>query len=284
MSRLSKILLGGGIWLLAACAGSEPVASAPDLNAIINGEPDQVHANVGALLYDIDGGGTPTNNDLLCSGTYVGPGLTGSGAEAEVFLTAGHCLAWNRDPAKKMWVTFDPDLTDGVSGPIGVIGTVVDPGFGHDEGNAHDLALVFLPPGSVSATPAPLPTSNALGTMAARGGLRGALFENVGYGGSMAFKRGRPRLSYPDKRLMSLSPFMALTADRLGLLINHDATGRGGDCFGDSGSPKFLQGGDGTILAIVSWGDANCRATSWSQRLDTPSAQLFLDTYLAPAN
>lgn len=280
MSRLSRIVLAGGVWLLAACAGSGPVASAPELNAIINGVPDLDHAGVGALLHDSDGEGTPTNEDLLCSGTYLGAGRMGDDAAAEVFLTAGHCLAWIGNPANDMWVTFDPDLTDNVTGLIEVIGTVVDPGFGHDEGNAHDLALVFLPPGSVSATPAPLPTLNLLGTLAARGGLRGALFENVGYGGSMEFKRGRPRLSYPDKRQLSLSPFMALTSSRLGLLMNHDATGRGGDCFGDSGSPKFLEDGDGTILAMVSWGDANCRATSWSQRLDTPSALTFLRTYL----
>jgi hypothetical protein len=280
MSRLSRIMLAGAVGLLAACAGSEPVASAPELNAIIGGEPDLAHANVGALLYDLDGQGTPSNEDLLCSGSYVGAGLTGTGAAVDVFLTAGHCLAWIREPVKTMWVTFDRDLTDGVTGEIEVIGTVVDPGFGHNEGDGHDLALVFLPPGSVSADPASLPTTDLLGTMAARGGLRGALFENVGYGGSMEFKRGWPRLSYPDKRQTSLSPFMALTPSRLGLLINQDATAQGGDCYGDSGSPKFLQGGDGTILAIVSWGDANCRATSWSQRLDTPSALAFLRTYL----
>ena len=280
MSRLSRIMLAGAVWVVAACAGSEPVASAPELNAIINGEPDLAHDGVGALLYDFDGQETPSNEDLLCSGSYLGTGQTGTGAAADVFLTAGHCLAWIREPAKTMWVTFDPDLTDGVTGPIEVIGTVVTPGFGHDEGDAHDLALVFLPSGSVSATPARLPTLNLLGAMAAKGGLRGALFENVGYGGSMEFKRGRPRLSYPDRRQISLSPFMALTSSRLGLLMNHDATGRGGDCFGDSGSPKFLQGGDGTILAIVSWGDPNCRATSWSQRLDTPSGLTFLRTYL----
>ena len=280
MSRLSRVMLAGAVWLFAACAGSEPVASAPELNAIINGQPDQDHSNVGALLYDFDGQGTPSNEDLLCSGTYVGTGRTGTGAAADVFLTAGHCIAGIREPAKTMWVTFDPDLTDGVAGSIEVIGAVVAPGFGHDEGDAHDLALVFLPPASVSATAAGLPTLDILGTMAAKGGLRGALFENVGYGGSMEFKRGRPRLSYPDRRQISLSPFMALTASRLGLLMNHDATGQGGDCFGDSGSPKFLQGGDGTILAIVSWGDANCRATSWSQRLDTPSGLAFLQSYL----
>lgn len=279
MSRLFRIMLAGGVWFLAACAGSETVAGMPDVDLIINGGDDGgQHPNVGALLYDLKQNGLSAN-DLLCSGTYVGPAQY-QNEDVDAFLTAGHCLAWIQDPAEDMWVTFDPDLTDGVSGPIGVIGTVVEPGFGHDEGNAHDLGLVFLPPGSVSATPAPLPTLNALGTMAARGGLRGVLFENVGYGGSMAFKRGWPRLSYPDKRQISLSPFMALTASRLGLLMNHDATGQGGDCFGDSGSPKFLQGGDGTVLAIVSWGDANCRATSWSQRLDTPSALTFLRTYL----
>ena len=283
MHRISTMILAGGVWLASACAGPEPLTSGPDVNLIIAGEPDlDRHPNVGALLYDFDGQGQPTRDDLLCSGTYVGPGLTPAQAPADVFLTAGHCLAWNRDATKAMWVTFDADLTNGVDAPLQVTGSIVDPGYGHDQGDLHDLALVFLPAGSVSGiAPADLPGLDLLGTMARQGGLRGVLFENVGYGGSMAFKKGPPRLSYPDKRLVSRSPFLALTASRLGLQMNPDATGQGGDCYGDSGSPKFLQG-SATIVATVSWGDAVCRATSWTQRLDTPSALAFLGTYLTP--
>jgi hypothetical protein len=73
---------------------------------------------------------------------------------------------------------------------------------------------------------------------------------------------------------------MALQPTWLGLLMNSAATGQGGDCYGDSGGPKFLEGDPTTIYAIVVTGDMNCRATSWNWRLDTPEARSFLSTFL----
>ena len=280
MRRLAGTLLASCVCLQAACSRTDPLASAPDVSLIVNGEPDgTTHGNVGALLYDFDADGEPTSDDLLCSGAYVGEASSGS---VEFFLTAGHCLAWPRDPEALMWVTFDPDLTDGVDDAVPAGTGFVDPGFGHDEGDLHDLALVTLPAGTGAAlglVPASLPPLNLLTVMARRGGLRGTLFENVGYGITATFKGGPPRFSVPNMRMASLSPFMALTGSRLGLLMNQEATGLGGDCNGDSGAPKFLQGTN-TIVATVSWGDAMCRATSWNQRLDTPSARAFLGQHL----
>jgi hypothetical protein len=280
MRRLAGTLLASCVCLQAACSRTEPLASAPDVALIVNGEPDgTTHGNVGALLYDFDADGEPTSDDLLCSGSYVGEASSGS---VELFLTAGHCLAWPRDPGVLMWVTFDPDLTDGVDDAVPTGTGYVDPGFGHDEGDLHDLALVGLPAGTGAAlglVPADLPPLNLLTMMSRRGGLRGTLFENVGYGLNATFKQGQPRFSLVDMRMVSLSPFMALTGSRLGLLMNQDATGLGGDCYGDSGAPKFLRGTN-TIVATVSWGDANCRATSWNQRLDTQSARAFLGQHL----
>jgi hypothetical protein len=114
--------------------------------------------------------------------------------------------------------------------------------------------------------------------MARQGTLRNATFVNVGYGGATT-RRGRPAISYPSRRLWSVSPFRALTHGWLGLLINTNATGQGGDCYGDSGGPKFLLETN-VIYATVSWGDIPCRATSWNYRLDIPSARNFLGEYL----
>ncbi len=48
--------------------------------------------------------------------------------------------------------------------------------------------------------------------------------------------------------------------------------------FGDSGGPTFL--GD-TLVALTIWGESSkCTSPSYQYRLDTPSAQDFLQTYL----
>lgn len=284
-----KHLIAGAFVLaglaLAACGQEGDDSLAPQVEPIVNGTFDgTTHPMVGALLYDFDANGTATNMDLLCSGAFVGPARSGIGHDGQdVFLTAAHCVA-DLPPAAgraKLWVTFDNDLiAAGVTGAVEAASVVFDPAYGHDNGDLHDLALVFLPAGAaVGISRATLPSAGRLDLMARGGGLRGKNFENVGYGADAAFKKGRPRISYPDRRLVSTSPFMALTRTWLGLLINNDATGQGGDCFGDSGSAKFIPGTT-TIVATVSWGDVNCRATSWNYRLDTPSARGFLGQYL----
>ena len=73
---------------------------------------------------------------------------------------------------------------------------------------------------------------------------------------------------------------MALTPTWLGLRMNAAVTGKGGDCYGDSGGPKFLAGDPTTILAHVVTGDAYCRATTWDYRLDTPAARDFLGQFV----
>jgi secreted trypsin-like serine protease len=40
-----------------------------------------------------------------------------------------------------------------------------------------------------------------------------------------------------------------------------------GTCFGDSGGPHFWQD-TRIIVAVTSWGDANCRSNNMTQRLD----------------
>jgi hypothetical protein len=102
---------------------------------------------------------------------------------------------------------------------------------------------------------------------------------NVGYGVS-ATRTGVPGFGFDGKRSYSLSEFMGLQPTWLGLLMNTSATGEGGDCYGDSGGPKFIQGDATTIYATVTTGDMNCRATTWDWRLDTPEARGFLGQYV----
>ncbi len=276
MLRLPLFTLAAAAVALAGCAPSEaPTApEAPAITPIIGGTYDPVaRPNVGALLYDFDEDGVPTANDLLCSGTYVG--LAGNGKPA--FLTAAHCLAW-LPPSAVFRVTFAPDLTVAALPTVASAGWEYDPGYLRGSGEGHDLGLVYLAtaPGVPAAAIAP---RGALDAMAAGGGLRGVLFENVGYGADLARRTGPPSVIWPDRRLVSVSPFMGLTRTRLGLLMNSTATGQGGDCYGDSGSPKFLPG-QNTVYAIVSWGDVPCRATSWNQRVESAAAHAFLSSKL----
>lgn len=55
----------------------------------------------------------------------------------------------------------------------------------------------------------------------------------------------------------------------------------GGDCYGDSGGPKFFEGNTRLIVATVTTGDYPCRATTWDQRLDTQTSREFLGRFVA---
>jgi hypothetical protein len=286
-----SLALGGLVCfalLAAGCADQAPPMepdateprAAPDRPSFINnGVPTgDDFASVGALLYDFNQDGVIDGDDLVCSGSLVAP---------TVFLTAAHCVILF--PAgTPLYVSFSPDLYDE---PIVIpaTGFTYDPRFPLHHtpagplaiaGGRYDLALVFLPAEDVAyLTPLQLPPAGALSALAAQGGLNGHHFINVGYGVDAA-PSGPPSFVYDGVRKWSLSPFMALQPTWLGLLMNQHATGQGGDCGGDSGSPKFLEGNTTTIYAIVSWGDRVCRATSWDWRLDTPQARSFLGQYV----
>ena len=247
-------------------------SGAPSL--IVNGTPTgSSYSSVGALMVDFNRDGVLNGDDEDCTGSLIA---------ADVFLTAAHCVVdpVYFPPGTQFYVSFAPDLYAKSIKVIKATSVVYDPGYGHDQANLHDEALVFLPKGSTKGmTILRLPPAGALDAMAAHGGLTSAVFVNVGYGTS-ASKTGIPSFTFDGKRNMSESPFMALQPNWLGLLMNTSATGLGGDCYGDSGGPKFLEGDNLTVYATVTTGDMNCRATSWDFRTDTPTARAFLGQYL----
>ena len=248
-------------------------AGAPSL--IVNGTPTgSSYSSVGALMVDFNKDGVLNGDDEDCTGSLIAP---------DVFLTAAHCVVdpVYFPPGTQFYVSFAPDLYAKSIKVIKATSVVHDPGYGHDQANLHDEALVFLPKGSTKGmTPLTLPRAGALDIMAAQGGLTNSVFVNVGYGTS-ASRTGIPSFGYDGKRNMSQSPFMALQPNWLGLLMNESATGLGGDCYGDSGGPKFLVGDNSTVYATVTTGDYNCRATTWDFRTDTPTARSFLGQYLS---
>jgi hypothetical protein len=276
--RLTQSLatLGTLVLLGAACADPIPTGAVVDRPSfIVNGEPSgALYPSVGALIFDWwEPLGVVNGDDQWCTGSLI---------SSTVFVTAAHCVVGpDTPPGTQFYVSFASDLLARHVKIIKATGYAFDPLYGHDVAKLHDLAVVFLPATATRGmTPLELPDAGELDRLAAQGALSKTLFVNVGYGSS-ASRTGPPRFGWDGKRNMSKSEFMGLQPTWLGLLMNASATGEGGDCYGDSGGPKFIDGNPNRIYATVTTGDYPCRATTWDWRLDTPEARAFLGQFVA---
>lgn len=239
--------------------------------AITYGEPDgHDHPNVGILAADFGGG---TGVAGFCSGTLIAP---------DVFLTAGHCVAFLPDlKIEEVFVSFDPEFDSDSQLHSGSY--ELHPGYGASFAHFNDLAVVLLDePVPETITPARLPPAGFLDDLGPRG-LKGQHFTAVGYGVTEPTLGGGPPLfdGFGIRRV-SVSSFYALIDQWLHLSQN-DATGDAGTCFGDSGGPNFFGAGDGEttmVASVTSTGDAMCLATNTTYRVDTPEARAFLGNFV----
>ncbi len=256
--------------LALACATAAVLAATA--SAITFGEPDGTrHPNVGALVADWNE--ESPGPDQFCTGTLVSPTL---------FLTAAHCLTgWPE--GTQFWVTFSPVYDEAAASPTGLVAVtsfVIHEDFGQPGGgsDAHDIAIVTLATPQ-SATQAQLPTLGLLDTYSQQQ-LRGLQFTTVGYGLVRNTKKGGPH-GFVDEttRMVAQQTLLSLQATWLTLNMN-PSTGSGGTCYGDSGGPHFLGGmTSNLIVSLTVTGDAMCRATDKTYRLDTESAQEFLSRF-----
>jgi len=259
------------------------------------------HPMVGAIYADIyppyDG---PRGDEIVCSGSYAGPSRDGN---HDVFLTAAHCIALLVDfGVTDFSVSFDPDPQDPDDDTPGVPDRLIpasefhwDPRFSeqivHGVGpiethlkndNWYDSGVLLLPRGSVGdIDPVRLPTAGYLDDLKA-GGLTGMTFELVGFGVQPSWHQpGGTQIPFiPDgKRRRGFSKASGLTAAWLRLLQNPQATGLGGICLFDSGSPQFVPG-TRMIVSTTSSANGSCHAINRNYRLDTPPARKFLGRYL----
>jgi secreted trypsin-like serine protease len=251
--------------LIAILAIGVPIAQ-----AITFGQPDgDEHPNVGAMIVlEPDG-----KYYLYCSGTLISP---------TVFLTAAHCTAaadfYGADP-HDVFVTFDP-VWDETS--ILHQGTYyLNPDYGHDAHDANDVAVIVLDEEipDTEIEPAVLPTAGLLSAMKADHQLKDQTFVTVGYGTLRDDKTGGPHaLDGAGERYQAEQTFLALKPFWLQISMN-PSTGNGGTCYGDSGGPHFLGDSD-MVVSLTVTGDAWCRATDVTYRMDTESARAYLADFV----
>jgi len=253
------------------------------VRAIVYGFEDtsNVFRNTGAFIVK-----SPTTGEIfpICSGTLISP---------TVFLTASHCTAFfEQDLASQgytAFVSFDGlipfgDLTSNQTKLIPVVQVVTNPGFNQTSSDPGDIAVLLLQEKDTHGiTPAKLPTAGLLDQLAAQNGLKNAVFTPVGYGlqnrvtgGGTPFFTDRN----PVPRMFAFSGFNSLGQAFLRLSQN-PSTGNGGTCFGDSGGPNFFNyNGTRLVAAITITGDAVCRSTNTTYRLDTATSRNFLSPYV----
>lgn len=233
------------------------------------------YSNVGALIGTFRG-----SEYLFCTGTLI---EDGDGGWSDLFLTAAHC----DDGDGRMSVTFDPTTEfDPVTGAFVVHDSILYAGdfTGHGSfaccgaNDTFDIAVVELDQEVVGITPAPIATLNQLGLMS-KVDLRASTFVAAGYGTVRTDKTGGfASFSFDGDRRWVRQTYMNLLPAWLNLSMQ-PSTGDGGTCYGDSGGPHFL---NGVVVSITVTGDAPCRATDKTYRIDTPVSQTFLARFLGP--
>jgi len=104
-------------------------------------------------------------------------------------------------------------------------------------------------------------------------------FTSVGYGAyEVTNDPGGHQYLYNDVRMVATGTLNSINPSWLRISMN-PATGNGGTCYGDSGGPNFL-GTTNIVAATTITGDAICRSTNVTYRLDTQSARAFLGQFV----
>ena len=226
-------------------------------HAITYGQLDgSNHPNVGGLV------AAKAYSDgtwLYCSGTLISP---------TVFLTAAHC----DEGTSRVTVTFDSAYQAGDQTYSGT--WHADPRYAQNQSDPHDIAVVVFDKPIKGITPAQLPAAGSLSNLSGS-----QQFTSVGYGAyEVTNEPGGHQYLYNDVRMVATGTLNSINPAWLRISMN-PATGNGGTCYGDSGGPNFL-GTTNIVAATTITGDAICRSTNVTYRLDTSSARAFLGQFV----
>jgi hypothetical protein len=272
--------------LVAVAFGLAALLIPASASGVWGGALDTTHPQVGAMYYDYEHTGHPRIDGLICSGSYAGESKNG---QNDVFLLAGHCLpppAFGI-PASDLYVSFSnnasvADTHDLVSDPIQVQSHHQMPGFGHDLGDLHDLAILLLPKDSVPAslTPVQLAPAGFLDELKSEGTLKFRVVDIVGYGVTPIWEQAGPTVfAFDGKRKSGTSIIIGL-GQAFVRFSQNDGIGTGsGLCFGDSGSPQ-IDHATNRVVSVTTGGNGQCNANNYNYRVDTPQAREFLGQFL----
>jgi hypothetical protein len=238
--------------------------------AVVFGEPDgDDHPYVGLAVFDV--GGAPA---FRCSGILLSP---------TVFLTAGHCTSGT--DAARVW--FQSEVTDPfypLAGGDAVEGTPFThplyDGFASAP-DSNDVGIVTLNAPVILAVYGQLPDIGQLDPLAKRRGKQDTTFTVVGYGLQSVKPESMGDLVRYSGKSMLLELNGARTAGfNVRLSNNPGGKASGGLCFGDSGGPALFDDTD-VVAAIGSLAvNRNCVGSDLSHRIDTESAQDFINSFL----
>jgi len=234
--------------------------------SITYGSIDTEHTNVGSILVFSLRRQTWFQ---FCSGSLV---------SERVFLTAGHCtdaLASAGVSMSRIRISFALNLWTRDAKWLEVSAYASHPDYNWGPtSDPHDVGVVILAKAVKNLEPSRLAPLRFLDRLAEAGLLADSTFINVGYGIDQNFQNdGYRKISY--------SAFRSLH-DAWLYMPQNIHTGSGGTCSGDSGGPTFYDTGAGeVIVAITSWGDAQCVATNINYRMDIASSQAFIEAAIA---
>lgn len=244
-----------GLTLGALVAAGALAASAL---AVVNGSPDNgKHPYVGVVISPETG--------ALCSGSLISP---------TVFVTAAHCFADGAIVLVDMTDNLgkdDPQLETAIRGQVHVDPHYGPVGNGLSSSDRNDVAVVTLSESVIVERYAKLPSVGYDDTLP-----NNQRVDIVGYGVQQAGSHvAGTRMIAPAK----IIPGGGKTASEFLKLSSSPGQG-GATCNGDSGGPDLKADTD-LMLAISSYGpSASCTAVEYSQRMDTPEALAFVNSFL----